>query len=168
MKRTAAFPLVAIVLLSAPGASACGDKLLHLTRLHRSKTIPVSVVVFSRPNSLLQDAGTAQMSKAFENAGHKLTLVKSESDLQAAMRAGVAEVLIADLADTSSLPGVRGNSTSVVAVVAKSDREGLSAAKRFDAVLKAPAKPDNFLDAVDRALESKADQKSSIGPKTNR
>jgi hypothetical protein len=97
------------------------------------------------------------MSRAFQGAGHKLTLVRTDVDLRAALQAGVADVVIADLADASSLPGTR---FPVVAVVAKGDREAIEAAKRFDALVKAPAKPDTFLDAVDHALEGRASKNS--------
>jgi len=158
MKRTGVVALALVVLISSPSASACGDKLLRLTRLHRGKTTPVSVVVYARPNSLLQDVATMQMNKAFQSEGHKLTVIKSGRDLEAALQAGVADVLIADVSDASTVPGASRTAPPIVAVAAKADREGLSAAKRFDAVVKAPAKPDNFLDAVDQALESKSNR----------
>ena len=93
--------LVFLVLLSAPGASACGDKLLHLSRIHRphSATTSVSVVLYSRPESLLQDAASLSLSKAFRDAGHRLQLVSTERELAAAIQSGAADVLIMDMSD---------------------------------------------------------------------
>jgi hypothetical protein len=163
MKQITAVLLVALIILtSAPDLSACGDKLLHLNRLHRAKTKPASVVVFYRPDSLLGGTSPERLNKAFEEAGHKLILVTTDRDLRAALQAGVAEVLIADLQDAASLPGGMSGPPSVVAVVAKSDRQGLSSAKIFDAILKAPAKPDNYLDAVDRALEARLAKRTKL------
>jgi DNA-binding NtrC family response regulator len=144
-----------LILLSATAAFACGDKLLHLQRIHRGKAASVSVVIFSRPDSLLQDAATPQLIRAFQGEGHKLTFVKSDRDLRAALEAGVADVVIVDVADAGLLTDTRVEAVSVIAVVAKSDRQGVATAKRYAAVLKSPAKPDNFLDAVDRALDAR-------------
>jgi hypothetical protein len=165
MSRSVIFSWALLILLSATTAFACGDKLLHLQRIHRGKTVPVSVVVFSRPESLLQDAATSQLVRAFQSEGHKLTFVKSDRDLRAALEAGVAEIVIIDVADLPLLTGSRVKTVSIIAVVGKSDRQGMATAKRYDAVMKSPAKPDNYLDAVDRALDARLSKPAKHDPR---
>lgn len=161
MYRSKSFSWALLILLSATAALACGDKLLHLQRIHRVKATPVSVVVFSRPDSLLQAADTEELVRAFKSEGHRLTVVKSDRDLRAALEAGIADVVIADLADIPLLTSSHNGAVSVIAVVAKSDRQGLAKAKRYAAVMKAPAKPGNFLDAVDRALDANSSKQTN-------
>jgi hypothetical protein len=157
MKKMTAVSLVFLVLLSAPGASACGDKLLHLSRIHRphSAYASVSVVLFSRPDSALEEATTLPLAKAFRGAGHRLQLVASERELIAAIKSGAADVVIVDMAD---VPLVRAMDPPaallLVPMVPKHAGRSDSTAKAYDAVIQSPAKPGKFVDAVDRALDA--------------
>jgi len=132
---------------------------MHLQRIHAGRTVPVSVVVFSRPGSLLQDAVSPRLARVFEREGHNLTVVKSDRDFRAALEAKVGDVVMIDVADASVIADSPVQPAAVIAVVAKSDRQGIAAAKRFAAVMKFPAKPDDFLDAIDRALDAPMSKK---------
>src|SRR4051812_4223747 len=154
MKRTTAVALIAVAIsFSAVAASACGDKLLHLSRIHRSHAFSNtgSIVVFARPNSLLENAANIHLASAFQDAGHKLLLVNTDRELTQAIQSGVADVVIVDIADAALAQRLASTSptTTVIPVIAKGDRQSESDAKHYVAVIKSPAKSGRFVDAVD-------------------
>jgi hypothetical protein len=158
MKRTTSISLVLLfVSLAALGASACGDKLLHLSRIHRRNTFSGNgtVVVFSRPSSLLENAASINLAKAFQDAGLKLRLVNSERELADAIHFGVADVLIVDFADVGLVQRLTATTPPlVVPVIAKGDHKSEADAKHYVAVIKSPAKSGKFVDAVDRVFDA--------------
>jgi hypothetical protein len=156
MKKTTAFVSI-FILLTTLGAGACGDKLLHLSRIHRRNALPGNgtVVVFSRPNSLLENAASINLAKAFQDVGLKLRLVNSERELEEAIQFGFADVVIVDFADVGLVHRLSSNTSPlVVPVIAKGDVKSESDAKHYVAVIKSPAKSGKFVDAVDRAFDA--------------
>jgi DNA-binding NtrC family response regulator len=152
-----ALALVVLVLLSGEGASACGDKLLHLNRIHRLHAIGINstVLIFSRPNSLLEAASGMKFEKAFRDEGYSLLLVNNDRDLAMALQSGAANVVIADIADAAAVRNMKAAAPlQIIPVVAKGDLKSESDAKRYPAVIKSPAKPGKFLDAIDRTFDS--------------
>jgi len=149
--------VTALVLAGAISALACGDKLLHLSRIHRSAAaMHGSVVVFSRPDSLLANAASMRLDAALQKAGHTLRLVSSDRELAAAIRSSAPDVVIADIADVATVKRLASAKEIVVPVVANSDREALHAAKnQFAAVIPSPAKPGRFVDAVEDAMAAR-------------
>jgi hypothetical protein len=160
----AIFILVGAVLLWTSGASACGDKLLHLSRIHRpgNNFANASVVFYSHPSSLLVSTTNSGMTKAFQDAGHKLVVADNERDFMTAIKSGNADVVVVDVADLRFLQELKSSQPlSVVAVLNKADREGERDGKRCDAMVKIPAKPGKFVDAVDHALDAKMARQDS-------
>jgi hypothetical protein len=157
-KSIATLSVFLCVVLATTVAWACGDKLLHLNRIHhlRDSGSNNAVVIFSRPGSLLENAAALHLEKAFESEGYRMTLVNSDRDLTMAIQAGVADALILDIADVAVVGRI--NSTKpllIIPVVAKNDETNEADAKHFAAMIKSPAKAGRFLDAVDRAFDSK-------------
>ena len=155
MKLTSAITLG--VLSTAIAASACGDKLLHISRIHRSHTPAANglVVVFARPNSLLENAAGFHLEKAFKDEGLGLRLVSTDSQLEEVIRSGKADVVIVDIADKDVVRSLASSTPLlVVPVIAKGDPKGEADAKHFSAVIKSPAKSGKFVDAVDRAVDA--------------
>jgi hypothetical protein len=155
MKVFQAVPL--LVLTIAVSASACGDKLLHLSRIHRSHAPAgnAMVVVFARPNSLLENAASFHLERAFKQEGVVLRLVSTDSELAEVLQSGKADVAIVDIADKDLVRKLASAaSLLVVPVVAKGDSKGEADAKHFAAVIKSPAKSGRFVDAVDRAVDA--------------
>jgi hypothetical protein len=148
---------VASFLVSATAALACGDKLLYLSRIYRRhETASRTVAVFARPNSLLGNTAALNLSKVFHEEGYHLLLVSSERDLTMALQSGVADVIIADIADVDSIQQRVGEATvPIIPVISRDDARGKVEAKRYVATIKAPMKPVSFLYALDRAFDSR-------------
>lgn len=159
MKKTVAIPLVALwVLATVTAALACGDKLLHLSRIHRlqGRSTNTTVLLFSRPGSLLENAADLHLEKPFREEGFTLLLAKTDRELALAIQSGVADAIVADIADTSALEHVNSKTPLlIVPVFAKGDKPSEIDAKRFPAAIKSPTNSGKFLDALDQAFESK-------------
>ena len=159
MKRLAGISLTVLCLaFVVTTASACGDKLLRLSRLyrHQAKAANNTVLIYARPHSMVDSASSASLEKAFKEEGYKLLLVNSERELTLALQSGAVDVVIADVADASQIGRLANKTTPlVIPVVSKDDLVSEFDAKRYAAVIKSPAKPGKYLDAVDRAFDSK-------------
>jgi hypothetical protein len=159
MKKTATLLMSVFCLLSLSSASAwaCGDKLLFLSRIYRHHGNSNNIVaIYARQHSLLENVSAEELSKAFHSEGYHLLLVKNDHDLAMALQSHAADVVIADIADTPAIEeSAAAAKVSIIPVINKDDPASAASAKRFVAVIKSPAKPGKFLDALDRAFESR-------------
>jgi hypothetical protein len=156
MKKTAVAFVFCYGLLNT-AAWACGDKLLHLSRIYRMHGLDKTVMVFARPDSLLENVAALNLDKAFREEGYHLLLVNSNHDLALALQSGAADVVIADIADAAVI--ARSGAASkipIIPVVSKNDPKSEADAKGYVASIKSPAKAGKFLDAIDRAFNSKS------------
>lgn len=168
MKNVNVPGVVVCVLIAAITASACGDKLLHLNRIHRlhSMSSNGAVVIFSHPGSLLENVASLHLDKVFLEEGYHPVMVNSDRELALALQAGVASVVIADLRDTALLGRLSSPAPLIVIpVVARDDRKSEIEARQYPAMIKSPAKAGKFVDALDRAFDSKwARQNATLQP----
>jgi len=158
MKRTITLVgVVCFLCLGAATALACGDKLLFLSRIYRHHGAAGNIVaVYARPHSLLENASAQELSKAFHENGYHLLFVSNDHDLAMALQSHAADAVVADIADTAGIvqPAAAAG-ILVIPVINKDDPASVASAKRFVAVVKSPAKAGKFLDALDKAFESK-------------
>lgn len=154
-------PVITVIylscLLSAATAWACGDKLLFLSRIYRHHgTNGATVAVYARPHSLLENSSAAELSKPFHEEGYHLLVLNNDHDLALAIQSHAIDAVVADISDIAA---IRDSSNTagilLIPVIDKDDAGNAVSAKRFVAVIKAPAKAGKFLDALDRAFESK-------------
>lgn len=162
-KSIVVLAIVASVLLAAVAASACGDKLLQLSRIHHRHAVgeSVAVLVFSRPGSLLSNAANLRLEQTFQQEGYHVVLVNTEGELAAALQARVSNIVIADVAD---LPAVRSLDSPFPLVVIPAVAKGVAGSvdsRLYRIVIKVPAKGGKFLDAVDAALEARSPIRTS-------
>ena len=158
MKKTTIFSvaLVVCVLINTISGSACGDKLLYLNRIYRHHgSATTTIAVFSRPNSLLENIAGLNLSRSFHETGYHLLLVNTYPDLTMALQSGAADVVIADIADVPRIQEQALKAKVPIIPAFSKDRFDKHEAKQFVASIKAPVKPDNILDALDRAFESR-------------
>ena len=158
--------LVAGILLSVVAASgvdlaACGDKFLVFSRGTRYQTAaaarrPANILVYANPASTLPKAlEKASVDSTLRKAGYKPTSVSAPADLEAAIKQGGWDIVVADLADSASLRGRFQGKTApmVVPVVLNATGTELALAKKeFERVLKGPIKSQAFLEAIDDAI----------------
>jgi hypothetical protein len=148
---------VLCLLLANTSAPACGDKLLHLSRIHRRHTNSnFAVLVYSRPDSLLQNAADLHLEKTFHDEGYSVLFAKSEREVALALQSGAANAVISDIADAESVARLKSPIPFLlIPVLAKGDNRSEDSVRQYPATIKAPARPDRYLDALDRAFDSK-------------
>jgi hypothetical protein len=141
--------------------SACGDKFLVFSRGTRYQTAaaarrPANILVYANPSSTLPKAlEKASVDATLRKAGYRPTSVSAPADLEAAIKQGGWDIVVADLADSSSLRGRFQGKTApmVVPVVLNATGTQLAQAKKeYERVLKGPIKSQSFLEAIDDAI----------------
>jgi hypothetical protein len=159
MKKTAiaSAAIFFSALSSARPVSACGDKLLYLSRIYRHHELSNSTIaVYARPHSLLENAAGLKLDKVLHEEGYHLLLVNSESDLAMAIQSGTPDLVIADMGDVASIQQLTSTAKiPIVPVLKKDDSKSAADGKHYVAVIKAPVNSDKFLDALDAAFDSK-------------
>ena len=100
-----------------------------------------------------------QSQPAFRKAGHRFQLVEDSAGLADALRIGKYDVVVADVANASELSQQVSSAASkpVLLPVAfkASKEEQFAAQKKYHCLLKAPGNTDNYLEAIDQAMELK-------------
>lgn len=153
--------LLSVVAASGVDLSACGDKFLVFSRGTRYQTAaaarrPANILVYANPSSTLPKAlEKASVDATLRKAGYRPTSVSGPADLEAAIKQGGWDIVVADLADSASLRGrFQGKmAPMVVPVVLNATGTELAQAKKeFERVLKGPIKSQAFLEAIDDAV----------------
>jgi len=143
-------------------AWACGDK-LSLVMGSRPSQIrpahPAAILVYPGRSSSAGLIRQFQSEPAFKKAGHRFQLVEDSAGLDSALRAGKYDLVVADVANANEVSQQVSQAPSrpvLLPVAFMASKEEQSAAqKKYHCLLKAPAKTENYLDAIDRAMELK-------------
>ena len=148
--------------LIAAGAWACGDKMMLIMGARSSRIKPVRpAMILAYPGqspsaTLIRDL---QRQLAARKAGHSMKVIEDHAALDGALRAGNYDLVIADVANANEISErvTLAASKPVVLPVAyqTSKAEQAAAQKKYHCLLKAPANPDDYLEAIDRAMEWK-------------
>jgi hypothetical protein len=151
---------------------ACGEKLLVLgrgVRFQARHTPRAASVLLYVPQSASGRALTdPNFESALQEAGHAVRAVTSPTDLEAAVRSGSYDVVLANVTDAPELQKAQAlaerNAVVLPAVYLvtsapqskaqiKAERE--SASKTFGVVVEVPGRPGHYCAAVDKAMEIK-------------
>lgn len=160
-KTLVAGVLLSLLASSGVDLSACGDKFLVFSRGTRYQTAaaarrPANILVYANPSTTLPKAlEKAAVDATLRKAGYRPTSVSAPAELEAAIKQGGWDLVVADLADSSSLRGRFQGKTApmVVPVVLNATGTELAQAKKeYDRVLKGPIKSQAFLEAIDDAI----------------
>ena len=158
--------LLGLILLGLPLvqaiAWACGDKLM-LVMNSRSSQIkplhPAAILVYPGQSASAPLIRSLQSQAAFRKAGHRFQVVEDSTQLDNALRAGKYDLVVADVSDASELSEQVSASASkpvLLPVAFNASKEKQSAAlKKYHCLLRAPGNTDNYLDAIDHAMELK-------------
>jgi len=153
--------LPSLVFLGAT-AWACGDKLM-LVMGPRSSQIkplhPAAILVYPGQSASATLIRSLQSQPVLKKAGHRLQLVEDFAGFDSALRAGKYDLVVTDISDASELSEEVSSAASrpmMLPVAFKASKQEQSAAlKKYHCLLKAPGSPDNYLDAIDHAMELK-------------
>ena len=157
--------VVGLLILTGAGPAsdllACGDKFLVISRGTRYQRAafrrPANILIYANSTSTLtKSLGNVPVAATLSKAGYRTTSVSGAAELEDALRRGGWDLVVADLADGTSLRGrIQGGSGPLVLPVAfKPTRSEMDQAKKdFKAIVKGPIKSQQFLDVVDAAVE---------------
>jgi ABC-type amino acid transport substrate-binding protein len=153
-----------LVLLSftviAAGAWACGDKMMLImgARSSRIKPIrPALILAYPGQNASATLIRDLQRQLAVKKAAHRIQIVEDHAALDSALKAGKYDLVMADVANANELSQrvMSAPSKPVFLPVAfqASKEEQSAAQKKYHCLLKAPGNPDNYLEAIDQAMD---------------
>jgi len=150
------------LLLVGAVAWACGDKLMLVmgARYSQIKPLhPASILAYPGQSPSAAVIRGLQTQPAFKKAGHRLLLVEDSAGLDNALKAGKYDLVVADIANagevSQEVAGVASKPV-VLPVAFKASKEEQSAAqKKYHCLLKAPGDTENYLAAIDQAMEWK-------------
>jgi hypothetical protein len=140
---------------------ACGDKFLVYnrgTRFQRAAIArePAAILIYTNPESELPKAlATLPIDTILAKAGYQPTTVPTPADFEKALSGGRWDLIVVGMADAQAVSSrLRGEVVPVVLpVVFNSTAVELKETKnQYPVVLKAPAKSQSFLSAIDEAL----------------
>jgi DNA-binding NtrC family response regulator len=100
-----------------------------------------------------------QAQPVMKKAGHKVQVVEDTAGLDSALKAGKYDVVVADMASAGEVSQHLLSATSkpvLLPVAFKASKEEQSAAqKKYHCLLKAPSDVENYLAAIDQAMDWK-------------
>jgi hypothetical protein len=156
-------PLVLLgLLLVAAVAWACGDKLMLIMGARSSRIKPVHpALILAYPGRTASATliRNLQLQPAVKKAGHRIQVVEDPAGLDNALKGGKYDLVMADLANANEVSQrvLSAPSKPVLLPVAfqVSKEEQSAAQKKYHCLLKAPSNPENYLAAIDQAMDWK-------------
>jgi ABC-type amino acid transport substrate-binding protein len=153
--------LIGLLLVGAV-AWACGDKLM-LVMGSRSSQIrplhPASILAYPGQSASATLIRGLQSEPAFRKAGYRVQLLEDSAGLDNALKAGKYDLVIADVANANEMSqqvSLAASKPVLLPVAFHASKEQQSAAqKRYHCLLKAPGNAENYLEAIDHAMELK-------------
>ncbi len=143
-------------------ASACGDKLMLVMGSRFSQinpSHPAAILVYAGQSASATLMRSFQSQPAFRKAGYRFQLVEDSAGLDNALKAGKYDVVVADVSEASDLSqqvSAAASKPVLLPVAFKASKQEQSAAlKKYHCLLKAPGNTDNYMDAIDHAMELK-------------
>jgi len=143
------------------GAFACGDKLLVIGRGVRFKHAYAphqgNLVIYSTGTQSGATLRSTKLQTTLKQAGHKLQTVEGASQLDAVLKSGKVDLVLADFADLAGIARelrLAPSKPVVLAILFKPSRAELAAAQRdYKFALKAPADEVQYLTVIDEAMK---------------
>jgi hypothetical protein len=149
-------------LLAGAIAWGCGDKLMLIMGARASQIKPLHpAAILAIPGKTPSAAiiRAMQTQPAFKKAGHRFQVVEDTAGLDNALKSGKYDVVMADVASVNDLTAEVAAAASkpvLLPVAFHASKEEQSAAqKKYHCLLKAPADTDNYLGAIEQAMEWK-------------
>src|SRR5579871_6972750 len=149
------------LLLAGTAAWACGDKLMLVmgSGLLIKPLHPAAILAYAGQGPSGAIIRSMQTQPAFKKAGHRVQVVEDASGFDNALKAGKYDVVVADVASANDLSQEVSSAPSkpvLLPVAYKASKEEQSAAqKKYHCLLKAPGDTNNYLVAIDQAMELK-------------
>ena len=169
-KRLCAVCLVLLIgITSANLLLACGDKFLNSGRGTRYQKAPIkrephAILIWANPASELpRGLASVPVDETLRKVGYQPTTVTTAAEFDSALNRGGWDLVIVGVADAQAVSKrLQDNAPTLLPVALNpSDSQMKQAKMEYEVVLRAPAKRESFLSAVDEALTHRA--KKSAG-----
>ena len=154
--------ILAGLFLVAAVAWGCGDKLMLIMGARSLRIKPVRpALILAYPGQTASAAviRNLQLQPAVRKAGHRIHVVEDPAGLDDALKGGKYDLVMADVANANELSQrvLSASSKPVLLPVAfqASKEEQSAAQKKYHCLLKAPSNPENYLAAIDQAMDWK-------------
>jgi hypothetical protein len=154
--------LIPLSLLSTAAAAwACGDKLMLVLRARSSlvRSHPAIILAYPGLNASAGWIRELQLQPAVRKAGHRFQVLEDPAGLDHALQANQYDLVVADVANAGEVSQRVSTAPSkpvLLPVVFKASKEEQVAVQRkYHCVLRAPSDPENYLAAIDQAMDWK-------------
>ncbi len=154
--------ILSSLLLVGTIAWACGDKLMLImgSRSSQIKPLhPAAILAYPGQSASATLIRSLQSQPAVRKAGYRFQIVEDVAEFDNALRDGKYDVVVADVSDANELSQQVSSAASrpvLLPVAFKASKLVQSAAlAKYHCLLKAPGNTDNYLDAIDHAMELK-------------
>ena len=148
--------------LVAAVAWACGDKLMlvmGVRSLQIRSVRPALILAYPGQTASATLIRDLRLHPAVKRAGHRIQVVEDPAELDNALKGGKYDLLMADVANAHELSQRLSSAPSkpvLLPVAFQASKEEQSAAqKKYHCLLKAPSNPENYLTAIDQAMDWK-------------
>jgi hypothetical protein len=159
MRRS--FILLGFLLVGA-GAWACGDKLMLIMGAKGSLIRPghvAAILAYPGQSASASVIRGLQTQPVMKKAGHRFQVVDDATGLDNALKAGKYDLVVADVASAGEISqhlSLASSKPVLLPVAFKASKEEQSAAqKKYHCLLKAPSDVENYLAAIDQAMDWK-------------
>lgn len=149
---------------------ACGDKFLVASRGTRYQRapltrLPASILIYSRTAGQLPGRGEVEgIEEILRKNGYTPTMAGSATEFDRALGRGGWDLVVVGIADAAATSRRLPERAGLMPVLVNPTAEEMKLSrKEYPVVLKAPAKSQAVLDAVDRALAAR--KKTAKGAK---
>ena len=141
---------------------ACGDKLMLVmgARYGQLKPVhPAAILAFPGNSASATLIRGLQSQSVLKKAGMRFQVVEDNAGLDNALKTGKYDLVITDVTDASGLTREVSTAASkplLLPVAFKATKlEQSEAQKKYHCLMKAPGSAENYLDAIDHAMEWK-------------
>ena len=147
--------------LAVSVALACGDKLALIVGLRSSQVRSQHAFILAYPgrNASAAVIRDLQLQPTLKKAGYRVQVVEDAAGLDNVLKGNKFDLVVADVTDAAQLNEHLSAAPSkplLLPVAFKASKEEqLAAQKTYHCLLKAPSSPENYLAAVDQALDWK-------------
>ena len=159
MRRS--FILLGFLLVGAV-AWACGDKLMLIMGAKGSLIRPghaAVILAYPGQNASASVIRGLQGQPVLKKAGHKFQVVEDAASLDNALKAGKYDLVVTDMVTAGEISQHLSTAASkpvLLPVAFRASKEDQSAAqKKYHCLLKAPSDVENYLAAIDQAMDWK-------------
>jgi hypothetical protein len=154
--------LLGLLFIAVAVALACGDKLMLIMGARSSLIRPghaASILAYPGQNPSSGLIRNLQLQPLMKKAGHRFQVVEDAAGLDSALKAGKYDVVMADVANAGEVSQHLSSAPSkpvLLPVAFKASKDEQSTAqKKYHCLLKAPGDAENYLAAIDQAMDWK-------------